>query len=143
MKKKNFSRVGSEVQYGPRTAGKNLQGWHHNTALCVNLKTILRSDRTMKEGKEYPGMLRRDVECEEFRYDEHYSFVETLPPTVGRRNPRVFEGKYINVSRRPDGSLHPNFKEIRMDGDSTIDGYAIGVCNEIRQALIGLIEKST
>ena len=141
MKKKNFSHVGSEVQYGPRIAGKNLGGWYHNTALCVNLKTILRSDRKMKSEKEYPGVLRLDVECEEFRYDEHYTFVETLPPTAGKRNPRVFEGEHITVTRRDDGSPHPNFKELRVDKDFSIDGYALEVANEIRQALTGLIGK--
>ena len=35
----------------------NHEGWHRNTDLAVDLKTILRSDRTMKTDKEYLGVL--------------------------------------------------------------------------------------
>ena len=57
----------------------NLNGWHKNTELCVNVKTMLLSDVRMKVGKSYQGVLRRDVECEDYRYDEQFTFVETLP----------------------------------------------------------------
>ena len=30
-----------------------------------------------------------------------------------KRNPRVFNGEYITVTRRDDGSLRPNFKPIK------------------------------
>ena len=62
----------------------------------------------------YTGVLRRDVECEEFRYDEHFTFVETVPPTAGKRNPHIFSGLYISVTRRDDGSLRLNFKELKV-----------------------------
>ena len=39
----------------------NQEGWNRNTALCVNLKTILRRERMMKPGKGYTGVLKRDV----------------------------------------------------------------------------------
>ena len=110
-----------------------------NTILGCDLKTILRSDRIMKAEKEYTGILRRDVEIEDFRYDEHYTFIETLPWTM-KRNPRVFVGKHITVTRRDDGTLRLNFKPLRIDKDFSIDSYAIGVCNELRQALEGLVE---
>ena len=119
------------------------QGWHPNTELSVDVKTLLRSDRRMKAGKEYLGVLRRDSEAqvEEFHYcDPHYTFVETLPLST-KRNPQVFNGQYITITRRDDGSLRPNFKPLRIDEDFTVDGYAIGVCNELRQALNGLVEK--
>ena len=109
-----------------------------NTILCCDLKTILRSDRIMKAEKEYTGILRRDVEIEDFRYDEHYTFIETLPWTQ-KRNPRVYAGKHITVTRRDDGSLRLNFKPLRIDKDFSIDSYAIGVCNDLRQALEGLV----
>ena len=59
--------------------GEMLQGWHRNTELSVDLKTILRSDSKMKAGKNYQGILRRDEICEEFHYDEHFTFTETQP----------------------------------------------------------------
>ena len=62
----------------------------------------------MKTGKDYQGVLRRDVECEEFLYDEHFTFVETLPWSM-KRNPRVYNGRYISVTRQDNGNLRPNF----------------------------------
>lgn len=106
-----------------------------NTDLCVDIKTILRNDRIMMIDKSYQGVLRHD------EYD-HYTFVETCPSTAGKRNPHVFEGKYITVTRRDDGSLRFNFKEVNIGADFSIDSYAIGVCDEIRNALKGLVEEN-
>ena len=36
----------------------NLTGWHSNTDLGCDLKTILRSDRRMKQGKDYVASKR-------------------------------------------------------------------------------------
>lgn len=105
-----------------------------NTALGCDLKMILRSDRLMKTGKDYQGVLRRDVECEEFRYDEHFTFVETLPWTK-KRNPKVFSGKYITITRKDDGSLRLNFKPIKNWTDFNAEEYAVGVANELLWAL--------
>ena len=69
--------------------GEMLQGWHRNTELSVDLKTILRSDVRMKTGKAYQGVLRRDsdAEIEDFRcHDPHFTFTETQPWTT-KRNP--------------------------------------------------------
>ena len=116
--------------------------WNNNTHLSVNLKTQLRSDRYAKTGKSYPGVLRRDVFCEEFCYEDHFTFVETLPPTAGKRNPHVYEGDYITVTRRDDGTYRPNFKPMKVGADFTVAKYAAGVANELLWALEGLIRKS-
>ena len=105
-----------------------------NTDICVDVKTVLHSNKTAKTGRDYQGVLTRDN-------DDHYTFIETIPPATGKRNPQVFNGQYITITRRDDGSLRPNFKPLRIDEDFTVDGYAIGVCNELRQALNGLVEK--
>jgi hypothetical protein len=115
-----------------------LQVWNTNTALCVDLKTLLRSDLAMKAGKEYQGVLRRDVDLDDFRYDEHYTFVETLP-WLTKRNPRVFRGKYITVTRRSDGSLRLNFRPVAMGSGFSVERYAFGVYRELHQALVGLV----
>ncbi len=112
-----------------------------NTILCCDLKTILSSDRTMKAGKEYPGVLRRDVEIDEFRYNEIFTFVETVPQTAGKRNPHVFDGKYITVTRRDDGSLRLNFKELKTGPDFNLERFALGVYYELCMALGGLVEE--
>jgi len=168
MKKKSNTRAGSEEQYGPRLAGEILhdylensneplavayreqstetegQGWNRNTDLAVDLKTLLRSDTYMKTGKDYQGVLRRDsdAEVEDFRCrDAHYTFIETVPPTTRKRNPHVFRGRYITVTRKDDGSLHPNFKPLKTDKDFSVEQYALGVSNELLWALEGLVEK--
>ena len=164
MKKNNSTRVGSEAQYGPRIAGEILHdylensneplavayrehheeadGWHTNTELGVDLKTILRSDRRAKVGKSYTGVLRRDEPSEEFNFDDpHFTFIETLPMTFCKRNPHVFDGRFITITRRDDGSLRLNFKELKMGAGFTVDGYAIGLYVELREALKGLVKE--
>ena len=126
-----------------KVQNSNLEGWHRNTDLSVNLKTILRSDRKMKPCKDYQGVLRLDAEgtVEEFlSRDAHYTFVETLPWTT-KRNPRLFNGKYISITRRPDGSLRPNFKPMNIGSDFNLEHYAFRVYLELHQALKGLVGK--
>ena len=132
----------------PRLVGDILQemymGWNRNTDLAVDLKTVLHSDRSMRIGKEYQGVLRRDseAEIEDFRCrDAHYTFVETMPQTTGRRNPHVFDGTFITVTRQSDGKLRLNFKRLVVDADFCLERYALGVYNEICVALEGLVEK--
>ena len=124
-----------------KVQNSNLEGWHRNTDLSVNLKTILHSDRKMKPCKDYQGVLRLDAEgtVEEFlSRDAHYTFVETLPWTT-KRNPRLFNGKYISITRRPDGSLRPNFKPMNIGSDFNLERYTFKVYLELHQALKGLV----
>ena len=78
----------------------------------------------MKAGKDYHGVLRRNVTCEEFRYNEEMTFVETTNQKRVKRNPHIYEGEHITVTRRDDGSYHPS------------------VANELLWALGGLVEGS-
>ncbi len=112
----------------------NGQGWHRNTELCIDLKTILRSDRRAKLRKDYPGVLTRDGR-------EHYTFIETPASTDGKRNPHVFEGEFITITRRSDGSLRPNFKNLTTGRGFSVESYAFGVACELREALSSLIEE--
>jgi hypothetical protein len=154
MKKNIFSRVGSEAQYGPRLAGEILhdylensneplavayreqtvdeQRFNNNTELCVDVKTILRSDRVSKIGKSYQGVFTRDT-------DEHFTFTETIIPAACKRNPQVYVGQYITITRRDDGTLRPNFRPIPKD--LSLERYATGVANELLWALEGLVEE--
>jgi len=114
-----------------------------NTELGCDVKTILHSDRRMRTGKEYQGVFRLDSEAEvdEFlAHDPHYTFIETEPWT-SKRNPRVFRGRYITITRRDDGSLHPNFKPMKTDKTFNVERYAFEVYIELHKALEGLIEK--
>ncbi len=110
-----------------------------NVELCIDLKTRLQNDAVMKPGKDYAGILRHDLPCDEFGFEDcHYTFVETPPTTDGRRNPHVFVGRYITVTRRGDGTLRINLRQIRVH-TGNIDSYALGVCDELREALRGLV----
>ena len=140
--------AGSKRMKEPRLVGsiisEMLQGWNHNTELSVDLKTILRSDRSMKTGREYQGVLRRDSDADIDDYrcqDAHFTFVETVPVSAGKRNPHVFDGEFITVTRRDDGSLRPNFKPMKIDKDFSVYRYALGVFNELMWSLEDLIEK--
>ena len=150
LKKDSISKkkAGLKKAKEPRLVGsivsEMLQGWHSNTDLGCEVKTILRSDVRMKTGKAYQGVLRRDSEgiVDEFLCrDPHFTFVETVPQTAGKRNPHVFDGKYITVTRRDDGSLRLNFKELKVGADFSVEKYASGVANELLWALEGLVEK--
>lgn len=97
----------------------------------------------MKLGKEYQGIFRLDSEgiVDEFLYrDPHLTFVETVPQTAGKRNPHIFDGQFITVTRRDDGSYRLNFKPLKTGADFSLERYALGVYNEICIALGGLIE---
>lgn len=121
------------------------QGWNPNTHLGVDVKTLLRSDVRMVVGKEYQGTFRLDSDgiTDEFLCrDPHFTFVETVPQTAGKRNPHVFDGKYITVTRRDDGSLRLNFKELPKGANFNLERFALGVYNELCLALGGLVEEA-
>ena len=107
------------------------------------MKTILHNDRTMRTGRDYQGVLRRDEDgcLDDFRcQDGHYTFVETLPWSR-KRNPRLFNGKYISITRQDDGTLRPNFKPMKVDEHFSVETYAFKVYLELHKALKGLVEK--
>ena len=116
--------------------------WNNNTHLSVNLKTQLRSDRVAKTGKSYLGVLQRDVECEEFLYEDHFTFVETLPQPARKHNPQVYNGQYITVTRHDDGTYRPNLKPMKVGKDFSVARYASNVANELLWALEGLVGRS-
>lgn len=112
-----------------------------NMELCIDLMTKLQDDVLMEPGKNYPGILRREIPSEEFDFDDNrYSFTETIRSTAGKRNPHVFDGEFITVTRKDDGSYRLNFKPLKIGADFSLEQYALGVYNEICIALGGLIE---
>ena len=107
----------------------NLNGWNTNTDLGCDIKTILHSDRKMKVGKDYQGVLKLDQEgtIDEFlSRDPHYTFIETLPWSM-KRNPKVFNGKYISVTRQDDGTYRLNFKPLKVGDGFSVERYTFGV----------------
>lgn len=147
---KKTNRAGSEAEYDPRTVGEilheflkksdapfavasreHMAGFYPNTELAIDLKLLTRKPGRMRVGTNLEGVITHDG-------PDHYKFVETQPTTDGRRNPHVFVGRYITVTRRDDGTLRINLRQIRVHADN-IDSYALGVCDELREALRGLV----
>lgn len=122
-----------------KAAAAGNSGWFRNTELCSDIKTYLCFDRIAKIGKVYKGLLRRDS-------DDHFSFLECRRSANANaiiRNPHVFEGKYINVTRRmKDGHIRFNFKEVDFGGRFNPMSFAIGVMKEIIMAFKCLGEEA-
>ena len=122
-----------------------LPRWQRSTELCVDLKTVLHSDSFVRQGKSYLGVLRRDhdADIDDFRCrDAHFTFREVEGPKHYPRNPRVFNGRYLTITQRRDGSLRLNFKELPTGPDFQPDGYAMAVANELMWALEGLAREA-
>ena len=60
---------------------------------------------------------------------------------VRKRNPQVFDGEYITVTRRSDGTYRINFKSFYLKKGFDVIAFANGVASEIKKALKGLIGK--
>ena len=122
-----------------KAAAAGNSGWFRNTELCSDIKTYLCFDRIAKIGKVYKGLLHRDS-------DDHFSFFECRCSASANaiiRNPHVFEGKYINVTRRlMDGHIRFNFKEVDFGGRFNPMSFAIGVMKEIIMAFKCLGEEA-
>lgn len=65
-----------------------------------------------------------------FRFEEN-----AIRPHSWERNPHIFEGRYINMVRRKDGSLKFNFKNVKIDApDFKAEDYAFHVYSELNNA---------
>lgn len=77
-----------------------------NTEVSVDLKLLTRRPGRMKDGEMLPGAILRDSE-------DHFTFMqdalEKKNAAAVKRNPHMYEGQYINVNQRTDGSLYPTF----------------------------------
>ena len=118
----------------PLAENNKEQGWNNNTHLCVNVKTRLVSDKQMVPGKTYRCTVKRDVVCEDYLYEEHFTATEIPPSTNGKRNPKIYEGKCVNVHQRADGSLYTTFKKPRFTVDYTFQDF----CREASRELANL-----
>ena len=108
---------------------------YKNYLLCIDVKTLLQRDTLARIGKTYRGCLIIDG-------DWNATFVEDASREPQRRNPRVFDGKYITMTyRMEDGHVRPNFKSVQMGEGFNADEYAIAVMEEIRTAMRGLVER--
>ena len=114
----------------------------NNTYLAVNLKVRMFRDRCLKLGKDYIGVLCHDVpEDSIVGDDDHFTFTEITTLNVRKRNPQVFDGEYVTVTRRSDGSFRFNFKSFYINKDFDVIAFARGVASEIKKAFKCLVGK--
>ena len=106
-----------------------------NTELCIDLKTILTSDRRARMRKDYLGVLTRDGR-------EHFTFIEDAQERkLARRYPMIYKGYCINVTCRPDGTLCPHFRLPQYTRFYTFRDF----CREAAEELLmmaGLVEEN-
>lgn len=113
-----------------------------NVELCVDLKTFLQNDVLLKPGKNYYGILRREVPSEEFGPDDgRYTFIQTVSTTASKRNPHVYSCELFTLTLSEDGSLRINVKPIKLDADFDIDAFRLRFFDKISEALLGLVER--
>ena len=109
-----------------------------NICLCVDLKTVLRTDLLPQPKKAYRGVLILEPDGQFFFHEA----AQTPPP---KRNPHLFEGRYITITLKDDGTYRTNFCPIKNDL-TTMQGvqtYADAVHNELLTALKSLVEKNS
>ena len=119
------------------------QGWHRNTETFVDLKSILRSDRVPQPGRDYNGVLRRELPVEDNAFEDwHYTFLETQSPKGCHRNPRLYDGVFITMTRTLTGGLRLNFRRcLKPSENFSLDEFIGAVADELRDALEGLVEE--
>jgi hypothetical protein len=65
--------------------------------------------------------------------EDNFIFYEAQNPKE-RRNPRLWSGKTLNISLKPDGSLSVNFKPIRLDDISNTNLLVAQIHFDLLQA---------
>ena len=115
-------------------AGRAWTGPYPNTELDVDLKLVTQEQGLMELGEYLDGMITRDGE-------DHFTFVEnaTEQRKAERRNPSIYEGQWINVKRRADGTVYPTFKRTKGIGAGKLGDYAVSTTCELLM-VVGKLE---
>lgn len=168
MNKKKSTRVGSEVQYDPRTAGEILHHYLENSddALAVAYREHMSETEAEKEtdclfkhiypntelGVDLKLVTRTPGRIPIGTYldgmitrdgEEHFCFVQNDPEKkmATPRNPHVYMGKCINVNRKDDGTLYPTFNRPPYTESFTLQDFCRAAAEELC-AVAGFVEKN-
>ena len=111
------------------SSSKAEKGFYPNTELGIDLKLINRKPGRLGIGEYLDGAITHDGE-------DHFTFVqndsEKKKDKVVQRNPNVYEGTYINVNRKNDGTLYPTFNRPQFSERFTFQDFCQGAANELR-----------
>ena len=104
------------------------KGFYPNTELDIDLKLLTRKPGRMGMGEYLDGAITHDGE-------DHFTFVqndsEKKKDKVVQRNPHVYEGTYINVNRKKDGTLYPTFNRPQFTEKFTFQDFCLQAAKEL------------
>ena len=99
-----------------------------NTELGIDLKLMTRKPGRLAVGEYLDGAITRDGE-------DHFSFIQDdsckKKVKVIQRNPHVYEGTYINVNRKNDGTLYPTFNRPQFTEKFTFQDFCLLAAKEL------------
>ena len=111
------------------SSSKTEKGFYPNTELGIDLKLLTRKPGRLTDGEYLDGVITHDGE-------DHFTFVqndsEKKKEKVVQRNPHLYEGTYINVNRKKDGTLYPTFNRPLFSERFTFQDFCQGAANELR-----------
>lgn len=111
------------------------QSVYPNTEPCVDLKLLTREPGRITIGNYLDGAITRDAE-------DHFLFIENATgkkrKDVQQRNPHVYEGVYININRKSDGTLYPTFNRPHFDEHFTCNDFCRKAAEELMQVASGI-----
>lgn len=120
------------------SSNKLEKGFYPNTELGIDLKLITRKPGRLGIGEYLDGAITRDGE-------DHFSFIQDdsckKKVKVIQRNPHVYEGTFININRKPDGSLYPTFNRPRFTKKFTFQDFCWEAANELRMVVGEMAKK--
>lgn len=104
------------------------KNFYPNTELGIDLKLITRKPGRLGIGEYLDGAITHDGE-------DHFTFVqndsEKKKDKVVQRNPHVYEGTYINVNRKKDGTLYPTFNRPQFTEKFTFQDFCLQAAKEL------------
>ena len=109
------------------SSSKKEKGFYPNTELGIDLKLITCKPGRMAVGEYLDGAITHDGE-------DHFTFVQNdseKKKKVVQRNPHVYEGTYINVNRKKDGTLYPTFNRPQFSERFTFQDFCQGAADEL------------
>lgn len=115
-------------KHGNKNNKKNSCPPPTHTEPGIDLKLLTRHRGRLPIGGYLGGVITHDGEG-------HYSFVESAG---GRqwipqlRNPHIYEGRFVNVNRRPDGSLYPSLTRPPYTEVFTFRHFCLAAAEELR-----------
>ena len=102
--------------------------FYPNTELGIDLKLITRKPGRLGIGEYLDGAITHDGE-------DHFTFVqndsEKKKEKVVQRNLHVYEGTYINVNRKKDGTLYPTFNRPQFTEKFTFQDFCLQAAKEL------------